>query len=160
MRGQAVGDSLRAAARHGPTDRVRQGAQHQPECSGRRPFQRHDRVRGHPREQGAGALAAEQQPGQACGGQQGRQAEAHEADRMPLEAQWAEHLCQHVAPVRGQRPHQPPIGARIGAELRGGGLDRPFDQDRRTVIQGMCDGRGWENPRQAVFCQRQIAEKR
>jgi hypothetical protein len=154
VRGQTVGDPLRAAAGHGPTDRVRQHAQNETERGGRRPFERHDRMRSHACEYGAGALAAEQQSRQTGCGQQGRRTKAQQAERMPRKAQRAEHFREHVAPVRGQRPHQPSVSRGVGAELRGGGLDRAFDQDGRTVIQRMRNGRGWENPRQAMFCQR------
>ena len=68
MRGQRVGDALRAAPGHRPADRVGQDAEHEAERGGRWPFQRHHGMDRHAREHGAAAFAAKEHLGQGRGG--------------------------------------------------------------------------------------------
>ena len=50
-------------------------------------------------------------------------------------AKWGEHIVTQVAPVRGDGFEEGTPRGAIGAEVRGSGIQRPFEHDGGTIVE-------------------------
>ena len=128
LRDEGRGHGPRAAAGHRPAVRVGDGPQHKPEARRERASQRHHRMGTQAAEQRAGLVVAEPPPGQGRGGEQRRQPEAGERERMSGKVddrseELREQLRAHRAPVAGRAPARPsrPARGREPCRPRNGG---------------------------------------
>jgi hypothetical protein len=119
-------------------DRVAEQAQHQAECRGARPVQRHHGVRRHAEQQRARGILLEAAARKVCGGSQRIDAEARCGDGMAGDAQRAEQVVDQRLRILDQRLHQGAVGARVVVrELRCGAVHRAVQQHRVAVVEGM-----------------------
>ena len=98
-------------------------------------MQRPERVRGHPAEQRA-SLLGDEQPGERRAGQQGRQPEPGQRQRMAGRAQQRPHDVVGQLVVLGRRPaeHKPPAGS-VPVKTGGGVLDGAVQQPGVAAVE-------------------------
>ena len=134
--GERVGDALRPAARDRPADHVPQHGEHETERRGERRVQRQHRMRRYPREESAGALAAERRAREHAGRTDGHQTEPRHRERVARDAQERpERILRELVPVRDERRDEPAIGSAVGAEPLDGALEGSLQHDGGAVVE-------------------------
>ena len=136
--GQAVGNRRRAAPDHRPPDGVGVQAEDEPERGGERAVEVDHRVSGEPGKQGAGGFLAKGEPRERRRGQQRRNAEPGEGQRM---ARSMENGPHEIVGVCDERPEQPAPGGPVRPQGCGRLVDRSLDECRSPVVEGMADRR-------------------
>ena len=118
---------------------------------GERPLQRQDRVRRTAGEQRARPLSAEAGAERAGRGQEAREPEAGELDRVARDAQRAEQIGEQLVRRAQERGEERLVGARIRSQLARGLVQRPAQQHGRLVVERVGDGGGRVDPAQPVL---------
>ena len=113
-------------------------------------------------EERAGRVAAERRAGEPLAGKSSRCAEGRHGDRVAREAQQrAGDSGYDLGPVAHGGGKERAPGAGVGwGELRGGFVERVFEQRDGAVVEGMRHRGGRLDPAQAVLLQRKRQEKR
>ena len=159
---QRIGDSLRAAARDRPADRMRAGEEREGEGAGDRLLQAHEGVGGHPRQQRLGRRRAEasRQPGHRL-----QRAERVAPDRERVaqpgaDAERSQQLARDQVPIGRDGTDQPTVALAVLAQAGGRGVQVAAHQRRAAVIERMGQRHRRLDPLQAVLRQRPLAEDR
>src|SRR6185437_14045776 len=118
VRGERVGDLLRATARERPAAVVAEEPEHEPERGAGRSPERQDRMGGEPGEEAAGLLAAEREPCERRCRKQGACSEPAERERMRGHVQRRENVVEQRLGGTDERCEELPPPVVVAAERR------------------------------------------